>query len=68
MKNYTLAVDQLEQSIGNRKQPTAEHYYRLGLAYGGKGDAAKAKQTMRKALDLNPKFEGAQEAKKILAH
>jgi tetratricopeptide (TPR) repeat protein len=67
MKNYTLAVYQLQQSVGNRKQPQAEHYYRLGMAFSGKGDAPKAKQTLRKALELNPKFKGAEEARKILA-
>ncbi len=66
MKNYTLAVDQLVFSVNARKQPTAEHYYRLGMAYYAKGDKVLAKQTLRKSLELNPNFPGAGEAKAIL--
>jgi tetratricopeptide (TPR) repeat protein len=67
MKNYTLAIDQLLFSVNNRQQPRAESYYRLGLAYQAKGDALLAKQTLRKALEVNPSFPEAAEARKILA-
>jgi len=71
MKNYTLAENQLILSVNNRKNPgpRAEHYYRLGMALYKKGndtDKIKAKQTLRKALELSDDFEGAEEAKKIL--
>lgn len=66
MKNYTLAVDQLLVSVNGRKQPGAEHYYRLGVAYFGKGDLDHAKQTLRKSLELNASFPGADEARRIL--
>ena len=66
MKNYTLAVDQLLFSVNSRKQPSAENYYRLGVAYYGKGDLLTAKQTLRKSLELSASFPGADEARKIL--
>lgn len=66
LKNYTLAADQLLFSVNNRKQPTAENYYRLGMALHAKGDAYHAKQTLRKSLELNSTFPGAEEARKII--
>jgi tetratricopeptide (TPR) repeat protein len=66
MKNYTLAVDQLLFSVNNRKQPSAQNYYRLGVAYYAKGDVAPAKQILRKSLDLDASYPGADEARKIL--
>jgi tetratricopeptide (TPR) repeat protein len=66
LKNYTLAVDQLLFSINNRKQPSALHYYHLGMALYGKGDLAPAKQNLRKALELNPGITGADEIRAIL--
>jgi Tfp pilus assembly protein PilF len=66
MKNNTLAVDQLLFSVNNRKQPRAEHYYRLGMAYYAKGDFALAKQMLKKSLEMDSKISGADEARKIL--
>lgn len=66
MKNYTMAVDQLLFSVNNRKQPTAESYYHLGMAYYGQGNLSAAKQTLKKALEVNPNFAGAQDARNIL--
>lgn len=64
-KNYTLAVDQLLFSVNNG-QPTAENYYRLGMAYYHKGDRILAKQTLSKAMELDTSFQGIAEARKIL--
>ena len=66
MKNYTLAIDQLSFCVNNRKQPTAENYFHLGMALHAKGDLAKAKRTLRKALEINASFPGAEEAQKLL--
>jgi tetratricopeptide (TPR) repeat protein len=66
MKNHTLAVDQLLFSVNNRKQPKAEHYYRLGMAYYAKGDLILAKQTLRKSLEMDSKIPGADDARKII--
>lgn len=67
MKNYTLAADQLLFSVNNRKQPSAENYYRLGMALHAKGDKYHARQTLQKALSMNPDFPGAEEARKVLS-
>jgi tetratricopeptide (TPR) repeat protein len=66
LKNYTLAADQLLFSVNNRQPPQAEHYYRLGMAYYGKGDLTLARQTLRKALEMSASFPGADEARQIL--
>ena len=66
-KNYTLAVDQFLFSVNNKRQPKADLYYHLGLAYSAKGDGTLAKQALRKALELDPSFQGAAEARKIIA-
>ena len=65
-KNYVLAIDQLLFSVNNRQKPTAEHYYRLGISYYAKGDLILAKQILKKSLDLNPSYPGADEARRIL--
>ncbi|MGD0310075.1 MAG: tetratricopeptide repeat protein [Acidobacteriota bacterium] len=66
MKNYTLAVDQLLFSVNNRKQPTAENYYHLGMAYYAQGNLGLAKQTLKRALELSQSFSGADDARKIM--
>jgi len=65
--NNVLAVDQLLFSVNKRTKPQAEHYYRLGMAYYAKGDVQHAKQTLKKALELDPKLPGASDAQKILS-
>jgi len=65
-RSFVLAVDQLLFSVNSRPQATAEHYYHLGMAYHEKGDLQLAKQTLRKALDLNQSFPGAEEARRIM--
>ena len=40
--------------------------YHLGMAYFKKGDKELAKQELKKALELDPGFSGADEAKSIL--
>ena len=48
-KNYDGALAHLEQA--NRQDPY--NLYRMGLAYEGKGDRAKAKEMFRSAADFN---------------
>jgi tetratricopeptide (TPR) repeat protein len=48
-KNYDGALKHLEQ--GNQQNPY--NLYRMGLAYEGKGDRAKAKEMFRSAADFN---------------
>jgi tetratricopeptide (TPR) repeat protein len=58
IKNQTK-VTLLLFSVNNRQKPAAENYYRLGMAYYAKGDLMLAKQTLRKALELDPKLPDA---------
>jgi putative PEP-CTERM system TPR-repeat lipoprotein len=43
------------------------YHYHLGLAYAKDGDGAKARQSLEKALALDPNFEGSSDARKKLA-
>jgi putative PEP-CTERM system TPR-repeat lipoprotein len=43
------------------------YHYHLGLAYSKNGDRARAKQSLDKALTLEPDFEGSAEARRVLA-
>jgi tetratricopeptide (TPR) repeat protein len=62
----TLAVPRLEESV--RKAP-ANPVYRLhlGLDYAKQGNVAKAREALQSALSLDPRFEGAGEARRALA-
>ena len=59
-------MDQLLYSVNNG-QPSSENYYRLGMAYYRKGNEILAKQTLRKAIEMEPSFPGAEEARQILS-
>jgi tetratricopeptide (TPR) repeat protein len=48
-KKYDVAVEQLQQA--NSQDPY--NLYRLGMAYQGKGDAAKAQEMFRKSANFN---------------
>lgn len=63
--NYTLAVDQLLFSV-NKGGAGAGNYFRLGMAYYKQGNPLQAKQSLRKALELEPSFENAAEARDVL--
>ncbi len=65
MGNYTLAADQLTFAI-NQGAQGPENYYRHGMACYRQGDKLKAKQSLRKAIELNARFAGSEEAKKVL--
>ena len=63
---FRLALDALEQSV--RKDPdNALYLYHLGLTYAGQGENAKARQTLQRALALNPRFDGADNARRVAA-
>ncbi len=62
----SLAVPPLQVSV--RRGPSNPIYhYHLGLAYAKMGDKAKARAALGEALRLQPQFEGASEARKLLA-
>ena len=60
-----LAVPQFQASI--QKEPgNPMYHYHLGLAYVKAGDLAKARRALEEALRLNPKFDGADNARRTL--
>jgi tetratricopeptide (TPR) repeat protein len=62
----TLAIGSFQASI-EKDQKNALYHYHLGLAYAKNGDKDKARDSLKQALSLNPKFDGADEAQKTLA-
>jgi tetratricopeptide (TPR) repeat protein len=61
-----LAVPPLRQAVGRAPQNAGYHYH-LGMAYASLGEVANAKASLQKALALDSKFEGADEARRTLA-
>jgi putative PEP-CTERM system TPR-repeat lipoprotein len=62
----SMAEPPLESSV--LKDPNnAMFKYHLGLAYAKSGKTAKARTALEQALALNPSFEGADDARAVLA-
>jgi tetratricopeptide (TPR) repeat protein len=63
---YRLALDAFEQSV--QKDPeNALYHYHLGMTYAGQGELAKARRALERALALNPRFDGADNARRVAA-
>jgi putative PEP-CTERM system TPR-repeat lipoprotein len=61
-----LAVPPLEHSVKLSPENPILHFH-LGLAYTKLGDKLKARRSLEQALKLKPQFEGAAEARRVLA-
>jgi putative PEP-CTERM system TPR-repeat lipoprotein len=61
----TLAISTLQQGIGQHPSDATMHYH-LGLAYLKSGNKTAARQSLQQALKLNPRFESANDAKRVL--
>ena len=61
-----LAVGPLEFAA-RRVPDKAVYHYHLGMAYVATNNWAAARESLAKALAINPNFEGAADAKKALA-
>ncbi|MCP4105431.1 MAG: tetratricopeptide repeat protein [Desulfobacteraceae bacterium] len=64
---YDRAIMELEESVKKFEKENATVYYHLGMAYFKKGNKKNAKQALEKALSLDKKFDGADEAEKALS-
>lgn len=63
---YPSAIDAFK--VGVEKEPeNALYQFRLGMAYAKSGQASLARQTLSRALRLDPAFSGANEARETLA-
>ena len=63
---YDFAIAELSESA-EKLSDNALVQYHLGLAYYKKGSELSAKKALSKALDLDPNFSGAENARQILA-
>jgi tetratricopeptide (TPR) repeat protein len=63
---YPSAVSLLEQATKEAGNVAVFHYH-LGLVYQKQSDAAKAKMHLEKALQIDPKFKQADEARQALS-
>jgi len=61
----TQAIDPLRQSV-NRVPANPIYCYHLGMAYLKAGDKEKAREMLQQALKLDPRFPGADDAKRAL--
>jgi tetratricopeptide (TPR) repeat protein len=62
----TLAIPPLKASVA--ADPSNPYYhYHLGLAYAKAGETAAARESLERVLELNPKFEEAEQVKAALA-
>jgi Flp pilus assembly protein TadD len=61
----SLAIPPLQQSIAKAPNNPTYHYH-LGVAYASTGDKARARQSLERALALNPSAEESAQAKKAL--
>jgi Flp pilus assembly protein TadD len=61
----TLAIASLKQCAAADPQ-NASYLYHLGLAYNQNGEEVLARQTLERALKLQPDFTGADEARKVI--
>ena len=63
---YDNAIREFADSLGKIPENAVVHYH-LGLAFYKKGNKDGAKAELEKALSLNEKFDGADEARRILS-
>jgi putative PEP-CTERM system TPR-repeat lipoprotein len=59
------AIPLLKRTIEQTPQEPTYHYH-LGLAYEKSGDRVQARQSIERALRLNPRFPGADDARRVL--
>ena len=63
--NYEWALSYLNESAA-KLSGNADVQFHLGMTQYKLGDGPAAKQTLQRALELDPKFTGAEEARKAL--
>ncbi len=60
-----LAITALKDGVTQNRSNPLIHYH-LGLAYAKNGNRPEAKQSLEEALKLDPRFAGADDAKRVL--
>ena len=59
-----MAVMAFEQSLQTDPNNPLYHYH-LGLAQAGQGETALARKAIERALAINPRFDGADDARRL---
>ena len=62
---YDSAISEFSDALEKKPEEPMVNYH-MGLARYKKGDISKAKSALEQALSLNPEFDGADDAKRIL--
>ena len=63
---YDLAIGEFSDSLSKLAGNPVVNYH-LGLAYYKKGDTDRARDQLEKALSISDDFDGAEDARKVLA-
>jgi tetratricopeptide (TPR) repeat protein len=63
---YDSAIGQFSDSLAKIPQNASVNYH-LGMAYYKKGDPGQAQTYLEKALSISENFDGADQAKQVLA-
>jgi tetratricopeptide (TPR) repeat protein len=61
----TLAIPAFRESV-DKAPKVAAYQYHLGLAYAKNGNKEEARKALEQALALDPKFDGAADAHRVL--
>jgi len=64
--NYAIAVSLLDEAVKKAPQ-SAQYRYHLGMALNATGDHVRAKEELKKSLELNLRGDDAQQAQQALA-
>jgi len=64
---YLNAIAEFQDSLARDPNSSVVNYH-MGLAYAKNNEPAKARDYLQKALEIEPNFKGADEARKILKH
>jgi tetratricopeptide (TPR) repeat protein len=64
---HEAAAEQFRAAIALAPHPIASFHYRLGRALLGDGDSAGAKVELERALELDPSFAEAEDARRLLS-
>jgi tetratricopeptide (TPR) repeat protein len=64
---HRAAAEQFRAAIALAPHPIASFHYRLGLALLADGDSANARIELERALELDPSFAEAEDARRLLS-
>ena len=64
--SWVFAVPLLTQAI-EKDGDTPLYHYHLGMAYAKQGEDSRAIASLKRALTLDAKFDGADEARRVVA-